>query len=51
VLRELDRADARIDDDAFGRCAVCGQPIPAGQLELQPERTSCVACAERRARR
>jgi len=47
VLRELDRADARIDDGSYGTCAVCGDPIPDAQLERQPERTTCVACAER----
>lgn len=51
VLRELDRADARIDDGTFGTCAVCGRPIPLEQLERRPEMTICVACANRATRR
>lgn len=50
VLRELDAAAARIDDGGYGVCVVCGRPIPDAQLELQPERTRCVACVDRRRR-
>jgi RNA polymerase-binding transcription factor DksA len=47
-LAELDAAEARVHAGTFGVCEVCGQPIPAAQLELRPARTMCVACVERR---
>jgi len=47
-LRELEAAEARLAAGAFGMCDVCGQPIPAAQLELRPARTTCVACADTR---
>lgn len=50
-LAEVDAAVARVEAGAYGVCAVCGLPIPDAQLELRPERTTCVACAERAARR
>ena len=51
ALRSLDQAVARVDDGTYGRCAVCGHDIPAEQLDRQPERLACVACADRRTRR
>jgi RNA polymerase-binding transcription factor DksA len=50
ALRELERAEDRVADGGYGRCTVCGAEIPVGQLELQPERTACVACVDRRRR-
>jgi DnaK suppressor protein len=50
TLRELDRAEDRVADGSYGRCTVCGGAIPDAQLERQPERTTCVACADRRRR-
>jgi DnaK suppressor protein len=44
-LDEIDAALARIDDGTYGVCAVCGQPIPAGRLEVRPTATTCVGCA------
>ena len=41
----LDRALRRFDDDRFGLCARCGQPIPTGRLLLMPGAISCVRCA------
>src|SRR5690606_4336606 len=49
-LAQLDAAEARVHDGTFGVCEVCGQPIPDGQLELRPARTTCVACADGRGR-
>jgi len=46
-LAELDAAEARVASGGYGICTVCGQPIPAGQLELRPARTVCVACTDR----
>ena len=43
-LADLDRAEARVRDGVYGVCERCGEPIPDGQLELRPARTTCVAC-------
>ncbi|GMA96179.1 hypothetical protein GCM10025881_30030 [Pseudolysinimonas kribbensis] len=50
TLRELERAGDRVSEGSYGRCAVCDAEIPTAQLELQPERTACVACVDRRRR-
>ena len=44
-LRELDAALDRLDAGTYGRCEVCGGPIPAGRLEVRPAARTCVACA------
>jgi DnaK suppressor protein len=49
-LAELERAGARVSGGDYGRCAVCGRPIPIEQLELRPARAACVRCAARRRR-
>lgn len=42
---EVEAALARVDDDTYGICAVCGRPIPDARLEARPFATTCVACA------
>lgn len=49
-LRALDAAEARVAAGSYGTCERCGMPIPAGQLELRPARTACVACTDARRR-
>lgn len=49
-LRALDEAAVRVAGGGYGLCESCGMPIPAGQLELRPARTACVACADARRR-
>ncbi|MFJ8200911.1 TraR/DksA family transcriptional regulator [Streptomyces sp. NPDC096152] len=44
-LTELDRALERLDRGEYGRCAGCGEPIPAARLEVRPAATTCVRCA------
>ena len=46
-LAELDAAEARVASGTYGVCAMCGRPIPWGQLELRPARTVCVTCTDR----
>lgn len=43
-LRDLNAAEARLEAGTYGTCDRCAEPIPAGQLELRPARTTCVAC-------
>ncbi|WP_137976565.1 TraR/DksA C4-type zinc finger protein [Streptomyces violaceusniger] len=44
-LIALDEALERLDRGGYGRCAVCGEPIPAERLEARPTATTCVRCA------
>jgi RNA polymerase-binding transcription factor DksA len=40
VLIALDR----IEDGTYGRCRVCGEPIPFLRLECVPDTSRCVTC-------
>ncbi|WP_332663542.1 TraR/DksA family transcriptional regulator [Aeromicrobium sp.] len=44
-LAEIDAARARIDEGTYGRCEVCGEPIPDRRLEARPVARTCVGCA------
>lgn len=46
--QEIDRIDAalkRIEEDDFGYCSVCEEPIAPKRLENDPATPICVACA------
>lgn len=47
-LQKVERALERIEDGSYGDCLSCGEPIPAGRLEIMPESGFCVQCAARR---
>ncbi|QFR94112.1 TraR/DksA family transcriptional regulator [Streptomyces tsukubensis] len=49
-LTELDSALERLERGEYGRCAGCGEPIPAERLEARPAAATCVRCAAGRAR-
>lgn len=42
LLDEVRAAIAAVDDGSYGRCSVCGEPIPEGRLEARPWATRCV---------
>lgn len=44
-LKALHIAIQRIDNDDFGYCAKCKQPIPEGRILLMPESRFCVNCS------
>ncbi|MFG2792026.1 TraR/DksA family transcriptional regulator [Streptomyces sp. NPDC048419] len=44
VLKEIDDAFARIEDDTYGTCQGCAKPIPAERLEILPYTRHCVPC-------
>ncbi len=48
VLEEIDRALKRIDDGSYGKCANCGNDIPAERLEAIPYAEYCIDCARER---
>ncbi len=45
MLRKIEAALLRIDNDDFGICQVCEEPIPMKRLEFDPTATRCVDCA------
>ena len=47
MLRQIDAALKRIDDDEYGYCRDCGEPIDPRRLEVDPTALLCIACANR----
>lgn len=46
-LARLREAVKRVDEDEeFGLCLDCGEPIPMARLKAMPETNHCVDCAE-----
>ena len=46
--RELSRVEGalrRMENNEYGDCFVCGEPIPLRRLESDPSVTRCVECA------
>jgi len=43
-LKQIAVALATFDDDAYGDCKVCGEPIGYRRLAARPESPACVAC-------
>jgi len=46
LLREIGDALRRIDNDGYGVCAECGEPISAKRLDAVPWARYCVSCQE-----
>ena len=47
VMRRCQQVEAalrRIDEDEYGDCASCGEPIDPRRLEATPEAPLCVVC-------
>ncbi|MCA1778871.1 MAG: TraR/DksA C4-type zinc finger protein [Xanthomonadaceae bacterium] len=49
-IARLEVALRRIDNDEFGDCLECGDPIASVRLKSDPAATLCVACATERER-
>ncbi len=45
-LTNLKRALSKVDDDDFGVCLKCQNPIPLGRILIRPESFLCVNCAQ-----
>jgi len=45
-VEQLDRAIQKVEEDSYGICESCGEPIPPERLEIVPETTLCVRCAQ-----
>jgi DnaK suppressor protein len=42
LLDGVHAALAALDEGSYGRCSVCGEPIPQGRLEARPWATTCL---------
>ena len=47
-LTQLDQALTEIDDEGYGACELCGQPIGWPRLQALPGTTRCMRCADLR---
>jgi len=43
-LHSLKHALAKIDDDAYGKCEICGEDIGVDRLEALPYTAYCLKC-------
>ncbi|WP_423785695.1 TraR/DksA family transcriptional regulator [Halopseudomonas pelagia] len=43
--QRLRQALAHIDDDDYGICIECGEPIARGRLKIDPVASYCIGCA------
>ncbi|BAJ27937.1 putative zinc finger protein [Kitasatospora setae KM-6054] len=50
-LAQTERALARLEGTAFGRCESCGQPVGKARLQAFPRATLCVSCKAKQERR
>ena len=44
LLRQVDKALARIESGEYGACATCGKPIGAERLKAMPAADQCITC-------
>jgi DnaK suppressor protein len=47
MLVKIAAALKRIDDDEYGLCRECDEPINPKRLEFDPTATNCIACASK----
>ncbi len=47
LLKKIDDAIERINDETFGICEVCGGPISIKRLKARPVTTLCIECKTR----
>ena len=45
MLKKISAALKRIDDDDYGNCRSCDEPINPKRLEFDPTATQCIDCA------
>ena len=50
TLTALEKALDAIDEEEFGECLHCEEPIPYKRLMIMPEASLCVGCAEKLSR-
>jgi DnaK suppressor protein len=47
MLRRIEAALKRIDDDEYGYCNECDEPINPKRLEFDPTAVMCIHCASK----
>ena len=47
LLRDVDNALRRLDQQTYGRCEECGSPIRPERLEVLPYTRVCIDCAQK----
>ena len=47
ALQRIDNALQRIEDDDYGYCMACEEPIMASRLEVDPGALLCIDCASK----
>jgi DnaK suppressor protein len=47
-LQQVRAALERIEEDEYGPCAQCGDPVGFARLQVRPETPFCVGCQSRR---
>lgn len=45
-LARIDQALKRLEEDEYGWCAECGEPIAFKRLEIDPAAALCISCAK-----
>lgn len=45
TLARIERALSKLDEDTYGDCDVCGQPIASARLQAMPDSVMCLSCA------
>ena len=48
TLNEVEHALAKFDNDRYGLCESCNEPIPEARLEAKPAARYCMNCASKR---
>ncbi|RLV57296.1 molecular chaperone DnaK [Aeromicrobium phragmitis] len=46
-LADVEAALRKIDEDSYGRCEYCGEPISRERLRARPAAQTCITCAEK----
>ena len=49
-LAEVEHALHKFEDESYGLCDVCGQPIDPARLEALPQANLCLSCKARQAK-
>ena len=45
MLDQVESALARLDENTYGNCQECGEPIDPERLKALPYATQCIECA------
>lgn len=45
TLARTERALTKLDEDTYGTCDICGQPIALRRLQAMPDSVLCLDCA------